>query len=241
MDAIGDLVYSLFGAEGQILFREYSTLVVLVGLAVVAGAAFFLLLLALRVARSGWQQAVGDLPLLLSGDGRRALQLAREIRRGSKRLRRMLLTMEEDAREHPELPGVLERFVRRQLPEALAQIHSFIETGGTRPASALERLLAKQERTWAEAADDRAREQMERAIAETRQRLLQVRQSNTQRAHLLHSLEEAALALRTLELEMASLGATRSQAMSDLRDQLADVAEGLHHQQQVHAEFRERN
>ncbi len=246
LDAIGDLVYSLFGAEGQLFFQEYATFFVLGALALAAAAGALLLRLLLRLLlgfllgaalRKG-REAVMDFPLLRSRDGRRALRLAREIRRGSRRLRRILGSAGSEGRENRALLELLERFARKDLPDALAQAHSFVATGGAGAAAALEKLLARQEQAWAETADGERRNRLEREIAETRQRLLQARQSNDQRAALLKGLEEAALALRTLELEMASLGAARSSALGDLRDRLNETAEGLHHQREVHEELR---
>ena len=240
LDAIGDVVYSLFGAKGQLLFQEHTGLILI---ALLGGAALLgavLLRLVLGRARRTWREVAGDLPLLRSRHGRRVLGLAREIRRGSRRLRRVLLTMESEPGEHRGLAQLLEKFTQRELPQALARAHSFIETGGERLASSLEKGLARQEAAWAGAPDGEGRKKMEQEIAETRQRLLQARQSNAQRARLLQGLEEAALALRTLELEAASLGAARSRALDDLRDHLNDVAEGLQAQRQVHAEFQER-
>jgi len=239
MDAVGDLVYSLFGVDAQLFFQEYGTVFLVVAAALVLGAAGLMALLALRVARRGWRSLVGDLPLWRTRDGRQALRLAREIRRGSRRLRRILLTMEAEAREHAGLLGLVERFTRRQLPETLAQLQTFIETGGARRTAALARTLAGQEREWAEAGEAERRKTMERAIAGTRQRLLQARHADAERSRLLDGLQEAALALRTLEVELASLGATRSEAIRDLRTQLGDVADGLRHQRQAHAELQD--
>ena len=73
----------------------------------------------------------------------------------------------------------------------------------------------------------------------SRQKLAQVNHSNEACAQLLKGLEEAVLALRTLELEIASLGATRSQALSQLRDQLSEMAEDLHHQRKAHLSFQQ--
>ena len=249
LDAIGDLVYSLFGAGGQLLFQEYALFFMLGALALAAGAGVLLLRLLfgfllgflLGAALRKGREAVMDFPLLGSRDGRRVLRLARQIRRGSRRLRRLLVSADSGGQENRALLGLLERFARKDLPEALAQAHSFIEPGGAGAAAALEKTRARQEQAWAEMADGERRNRLEREIAETRQRLLQARQSNDQRAALLKGLEEAALALRTLEVEMASLEAARSSTLSDLRDRLNETAEGLHHQREVHEELRKRS
>lgn len=246
MQGLTDWVLSLFGAQGGFELSEHPLVFWLLSLGLLlvpAGMALLVLLRGYRAVSRGVQRLRGgfarDLHLLYSRDGRRGLALAREIRRGSRRLRGLLLDGEEAAGENRALLRLLDKFIGKDLPDTLAQAQTFIATGGAALFRKLESRLARQEARWAEAGDAAAREALQQEIAATRQQLAQTRHSNEARAQLLKGLEEAVLALRTLELEMASLGATRSQALAELREQLTDMAEGLHHQRQVHLSFQD--
>lgn len=246
MQGLTDWVLSLFGAQGGFELSEHPLVFWLLSLGLLlvpAGMALLVLLRGYRAVSRGVQRLRGgfarDLHLLYSRDGRRGLALAREIRRGSRRLRGLLLDGEEAAGENRALLRLLDKFIGKDLPDTLAQAQTFIATGGAALSRKLESRLARQEARWAEAGDAAAREALQQEIAATRQQLAQTRHSNEARAQLLKGLEEAVLALRTLELEMASLGATRSQALAELREQLTDMAEGLHHQRQVHLSFQD--
>ncbi len=244
--AISDLIYSLFGAEAQSIYLNYP--IIFWGMLAAAALmpavpALLLLLRVVRAFRRGisrtWSDFSRDCHLLFSGDGRLALRLAREIRRGGGRVRRMLGGGGEDERENAAVLRLLENFIGKDLPDTLAQTHTFIETGGAARARKLARLLARQEAEWTESGEPARREELQKEIAATRQRLAQTRHAEESREKLLKDLEEAALALRTLEMEMASLGATRSQALRELRNHLTEMAEGLHHQRQAHLSFQD--
>ena len=79
------------------------------------------------------------------------------------------------------LLGLLDKFIGRELPEALAQAHTFIETGGHGAAAKLARLLAVEEARWTQSADSAGREALQMQIAATRQRLAQTRHANESR------------------------------------------------------------
>ncbi len=244
--AISDLIYSLFGAEAQSVYLNYPIIFWGILAAVALMPAVTALLLLMRVVRAfrrgiahTWSDISRNYHLLFSGDGRLALRLAREIRRGGTRVRRMLDGGGEDERENEALLRLLEKFIGKDLPDTLAQAHTFIETGGAARARNLARLLARQEAEWTDSGEPARREELQKEIAATRQRLAQTRHAEESRAKLLKDLEEAALALRTLEMEMASLGATRSQALGELRNHLTEMAEGLHQQRQAHLSFQD--
>lgn len=238
---ISDLVYSLFGAEAQRVYIDYPIIFWGTLAAMLLMPAAIMLIVLRRVTLSisrglatSWQGFFRDYHLLFSRDGRTGLRLARELRRSCGRVRRLVAQSAGDARENQALLRLLDKFIDKDLPEALAQAHTFIETGGLGAARKQERVLAAEEAQWAQSNDALAREGLQKQIAATRQRLAQTRHANESREQLLKGLAEAALALRTLEMEMASLGATRSQALRNLRDQLGDMAEGLHNQRQAH-------
>lgn len=238
---ISDLVYSLFGPEAQRVYMAYP--IIFWGM-VAAGLlmpAVITLLLLRRLARflarglwRSWSHIGRNTHLLFSRDGRTGLRLARELRQSAGRVRRLVGLPGQDQRESQALLRMLDKFIDKELPEALAQAHTFIQTGGTSAARKQERALAAEEAQWTQSADGPAREALQKQIAATRQRLAQTRHANESREQLLKGLAEAALALRTLEMEMASLGATRSQALHNLRDHLSEMAEGLHHQRRAH-------
>ncbi|MCZ6556640.1 MAG: hypothetical protein O7A69_02555 [SAR324 cluster bacterium] len=246
LQGLADLIFSLFGEQGRFIYQEYPFLfwLLVTGLGLVPAGLSLYLLLRVYLAVSGAVRRLREdltrgFSLLYTRDGRRGLRLAREIRRGSDRVRRILLSAGGEAREHESLRQLLDKFVHLELPDTLAQAQTFIETGGAAPAKRLSRQLQRQEAAWTETADGSAREALQKDIAATRQKLAQVNHSNEACAQLLKGLEEAVLALRTLELEIASLGATRSQALSQLRDHLSEMAEELHHQREAHLSFQD--
>ena len=243
---LSDLVYSLFGPQAQRVYIAYPVIFWGIIATALLMPAIIGLLLVRRMARyfgrgilQSWRQIARDSHLLLSRDGRRSLKLAKEIRRGCSRVRRMLTNGGEDQRENEALRRVLDRFVQKELPQILAQAHTFIATGGAAAARKLKRRLATEEAHWANASEQATREALQKNIAAIRQRLAQTQHANESREQLLKGLEEAALALRTLEMEMASLGATRSQALRNVRDHLSELAEGLHHQRRAHASMQD--
>lgn len=238
---ISDAVYSLFGAEAQRVYIAYPIIFWGMLASLLLMPAVIMLMLLRRVTRAiarglahSWNRFARDYHLLFSRDGRAGLRLARELRRSSGRVQRLVGQSAGDAQENQALRRLLDKFIEYDLPEALAQAHTFIATGGWGAARKLERVLAAEEAQWAQSDDAVAREGLQKQIATTRQRLAQIRHANESRVQLLKGLEEAALSLRTLEMEMASLGATRSQALRNLRDQLGEMAEGLHHQRRAH-------
>lgn len=245
---ISDLVYSFLGPEAQRVYMAYPIIFwgALAAVLVMPAALALLVLRRMtgffgRGLLDSWRQFKRDYHLLFSEDGRKALRLARELRRSCGRVRGLVGPAGGDAQENRALLSLLGKFTRKDLPEALVQAHTFIETGGRRAARKLEGLLAEEEARWARSAESARREELQKRIATTRQRLAQTRHANESLEQLLKGLDEAALALRTLEMEMASLGATRSQALRHLRDQLGDMAEGLHHQRRAHLSMQDNN
>ncbi len=230
----------LLGGEGFPLYREYPTLFWLAGAAIALIGGVTAAVVALRFLRRSVADFDRDLSLLYSRDGRKGLRLARDIRRGSRRVQRLLVAAGGGRRENQALIDLLENFTARELPETLAQARTFSEMGGPHLARRLEKELARQQGEWSALPDGKARDHLQKRIATAKQKLAQIRHADLGRARLLEGLEEAALALRALEVEMASLEATRSESVSGLRDRLTEMAEGLHHQREAHRTLKRR-
>lgn len=227
------LVQSLFSGPGG-GSPDLWHLAALAGELLAGALALVTLFFAVRTARRIWRGGRRDLGLLKSSQGRKVLLRAREIRAGRRRLDRAISRGGGDRGEARALRSLLGRFVEKDLPETTERALSFAAAGGEHLAAVLTTTLARQRRQWNDAPDAQARENLNKQIAATRHRLAQVENANANLARLLEGLDDAASALRLLEIEMASLEEVRSPALEDVREQLADMAEGLRYQREAH-------
>ena len=185
-------------------------------------------LIAVRNFRKKWRNFQRDWTLRRLPDGKKAARLAREIRAGARRLRTGLLPAHQDQQEAQELRRMLGRFVDRELPESLDRIISLVSLGGAEKENTLVRRLERQQSTWGEAREGQPRDRLAREVAVTQQLLEQTRQANRSLSRVNAGLAETARALRSLEVEMAALGAVRS-VDDQLPARMAETAEDLRH------------
>ena len=198
----------------------------LIGLAVAGVSGAVGLLLGVRALQRQWRNLRRDWTLRARPEGQKAARLARDIRAGARRLRVGLLPSHQDKREAQELQRMLVRFIERELPESLDRIISLVALGGTQHEQALLRRLERQEKSWGDADEGPPRQRLAREKAMTQQLLEQTRQANRSLARVTAGLAETARVLRTLEVELAALGAVRA-ADSNLPAHMAETAEDL--------------
>ncbi len=232
-------VQALFGAEGLQWLREHPAIVPLTAAIVVLCAGGAAAYIGVRLVRRVSWNTSRVLALLSTADGRTGLMLARKIRAGSRRLVFSLRGEEGDGREQKVLISLLERFTREDLPHALNRLHTFVAVGGAHKARMLERELMRGQQRWSEATDPKERESLQEDIAAARQLLAQANLANAHCVQLLKGLQEAAAALGALEVEMASLDATRTRSLADLKGHLSELAEGLRFEREAHLELDE--
>lgn len=212
----------------------------LIGLAAIAGAGVSALVAAWLVWRRVRRTAgfLGRSSVLVrSAAGRRALRLSGEIRRGCKRLRRVIGQTLADRGERRSLESLLERFVREDLETALERMHTWVAIGGAIRVRELERAVEDATSRWSGMADGPPRRALEQSLARMKQQLALARRTADDRERLLSGLEEAAAAIRTLEAELVALGEARSQALPGFREHLGELSEDLRRQRDVHLEF----
>ena len=175
--------------------------------------------------------------LVRHATGRNALRLAAEIRRGSRRLRRVLPRTVEDPAERSALQELLARFVDEELETALERMLSWVAIGGEIRVRELERAVNEELGRWSELPDGAERSSLEQSLARKKQQLALAQQTERDRARLLTGLEEAAAAIRTLEAELVALGDARTQALPGFREHMGEISEELRRQRDVHLEF----
>lgn len=233
-------VYASLGAEGLLRFQEhplaYSLAASLATAALAGGSAWW----GWRRLRR-WGESLGRWSgLVRSRAGRRALALALEIRRGSRRLRRGLARSVSDAAERRELLRVLDRFVRSELAQSLDALRGWLAIGGAIRVRELERRLEEQTGRWSALPEGEERRAAEQSVARIKQHLALARRAAEDRVLLLEGLEEAAAAIRILEAELLALGTARSPALPLFRAQLDELAAGFRRQRDVHLEYQAR-
>ena len=244
---INGWVYTWFGAEGLVVYQQHPLAYALA----MAGSVLVFCSVAVYL---GWRGASSlrrrvaetrralarTLALMRYRAGRRSLALAWEIRRCSRRLRRIAARAVVDRGERRDLLRLLDAFLHADLEQALEQMHSWAALGDGVRLQALQRQLERRTRRWSAAQEEAARSRLEERVARTRQQLAVALQARADRVHLLEGLEEAAAAIRTLEAELVALGSARSQALPLFRAQLADLSEGFRHRREVYLEFQAR-
>jgi hypothetical protein len=230
-------VFGLFGAEGLLWYREhplaYTLAVLLVAMALSGGGAWW----CWRRARRGAAAFGRWSRLVRSRAGRRALTLAREIRGGSRRLKRAIGLGAADPAERREMLRVLERFVRGELAQSLDALQGWLAIGGAIRVRELERRLEEETQRWSVLPADSARGEAEQSLARIKQQLALARRATEDHRLLLQGLEEAAAAIRTLEAELLALGTARLPVLPTFRAQLDDLAESFRQQRAVHLEY----
>ena len=228
------LVNALFGAEAVRLLQD-NLLLVSGGAAALGG-----LLLAwglfswLRAFRRALRSAGRTLGLWRSRQGREGLRLAGEIRATSRRVRAHLREMGVEPRERNSLTTLLDKFTREELPKTLSQALRFIQALRGRNPRKLQAVLDVLRSHWSEAADAAARERLQREIATVQQQLTQSSEAETGCTRLVEGLRDAAAALAALEIELASLDATRSPGIGPIERQITSLAEDLKIQREVY-------
>ena len=200
----------------------------LIGLALAGMGSAIALFIGVRSLQRRWQDWKRDFSLRAQPDGQKAARLAREIRAGANRLRKGLLPAHQDRREAQELQKMLARFIERELPESLDRIISLVALGGGQKEKTLVRRLERQQNTWSSTSEGQPQQTLAREMAVTRQLLDQTRQANRSLVRVTAGLAETARALRTLEVELAALGAVRA-SERDLSAHMAETAEDLRH------------
>lgn len=232
-------VYQHFGADALLAFSAHPLFYLLAVAALVAAAVAVLIWWTqrrIRRLRRTLRVATG---LVLSHTGRRCLRQARQIRRGGARLRGAIRREVTDRAERRALLRMLERFTRTELLDVLEHALSLLRRNDSRTAPSLRTELLRQQQAWSAAPDDARREALQRAIAETRQRLAAAEALSGARETHLRGLEEAAQAVLQLEHELGELRMARVGALPEFRDRLQDAATQLGHLRSAYQELGE--
>jgi len=175
--------------------------------------------------------------LMRTPEGQKVARLAREIRSGAKRLRVGLLPAHNDRQEAQELQQMLRRFVDRELPESMDRVISLVVLGGSQEERALTQRMSKQQESRAHIKESEAEIRLSREMAVTRQLLEQTQQANRGLSRVTAGLAETARVLRSLEVELAALGAVRTQGQDALRKRFSETAEELRHFREAYLEL----
>ena len=232
-------VYAASGPDGLLAFQSHPVVYAALALALALAAGLALAWsLVLRWRR--WRRAMGLwLGLVRTARGRRCLRLARQIRRGGTRLRAAIRSEIDDRGERRALLQALQRFTRSELHGVLEQGLRLIADADEGQAPALQAALERDQQAWSAAPDDAERARLQRASAETLQRLARIREGTRARDEHLLALEEAAQAVLLLERELGGLRAARNRALPDFHSRLTAVAGQVAHLKAAYRELNE--
>lgn len=217
-------VYTLFGADGLVVFSAHPLLYSLGALALLLAAASATAWWLSRRVRALTDSLRLALALALTPEGRRCLALARQIRRGGSRLRHALREGIEDRTERRTLLRTLERFTRSELRLVLEHAVLLIARADDRREGRLRAELERLTQAWGAASGDSQRERLQQAVADARQRLARAAEACAARDRHVQGLEEAAGAVQALEEELRALRLARTQTLPEFRDRLAAAA-----------------
>jgi hypothetical protein len=236
---INGWVYAAFGAEALVAYQAHPLGYLVAGAAVGAVLSLAAAWLAYRAARRRVRRISRGWALVRSGEGRRALARAREIRRIGRRLWRGIERSGLDPRERRELAALVRGFLAGELEDSLDRLRGWLDLGGS-AVPALQRRLEQETRAWSAAAPGAERSRAEQSAAHLRQQLALAAQAEGGRAELLAELDSAATTFRALEAELWSLGQARTDSLPRLRRELDELADHFRHQRLAHLEFRAR-
>jgi hypothetical protein len=187
--------------------------------------------------RRGWRGVGVRAALLLSRDGRYAVKLADALQAGSRRIRRVVQTLEPDPAEREAVLAMLRQFTGDELDALLWQMRLLLATGDNERIRALHRQMDEQTEAWSRQADGPARERAAADLAELRQEIETRRQTGRAWAVLVRGLEQAGRDLEALERELVVLGVAKQQPLSAFSGRIAESIENLRRIRAAHAEL----
>lgn len=187
--------------------------------------------------RRGWRGAGVRMALLLSRDGRYAVRLADSLQAASRRIRRVVETLEPDPVEREDLLAMLRQFSGAELDALLWQMRLLLATGDNERIRELHRRIEAQTEGWSRQADGPARDRAAADLAGLRQELETRRRTGRAWAVLVRGLEQAGRDLEALERELVVLGVAKQQPLSAFRSRIAESIENLRRIRAAHAEL----
>jgi len=187
--------------------------------------------------RRGWRGARVRVALLFSRDGRYAVKLAGVLQAGSRRIRRVIQTLEPDPVEQEALLAMLRRFTGAELDALLWQMRLLLATGDNERIRALHRQIDARTEAWSRQPDGQARERAAAELAGLRQELETRRQTGRAWAMLVRGLEQAGRDLEALERELVTLGVSKQQPLTAFSRRITESIESLRRIRDAHAEL----